>query len=258
MVVVENHFPYRLSLYICTCTLINSLSLLKEYLLFLDTEASGLPRKWNVPYSDSANWPSAVQVSWLIYKKNGELVKTANYYICDADIIIDASAIKIHGITRDYLDANGLERTVVMQQLARDMEYYKPLVLGHFAEFDFHVLSADFHRAKIWNPLPALPSFCTMLASSLYVRDPKINHLRLSELYAILFKKKLEDSHNALADAKATAECFFELWRRGDVNDAKIEAQQLSRKTSKGSVGFPWLFSFLLFLSFAMLISLLV
>lgn len=45
---------------------------LKDYLLFIDTEATGLPKKWNLPYNTPGNWPDAVQISWLLYTKEGQ------------------------------------------------------------------------------------------------------------------------------------------------------------------------------------------
>lgn len=227
---------------------------MRDYLLFLDTEASGLPRKWNLPYSNSANWPSAVQIAWVIYTKDGILLKTENHYIGDEDIVIKPSAIKIHGITREYLNEHGEKRKTVMELFADDLKKYQPLILGHFMEFDYHVLSADFFRAGIDNSMASLPTFCTMLASSFYVQEPSVNHLRLGELYARLFNAKLMNQHNALADASATADCFFELIKRGDITDATIELQQLKAKENKVASGFPWLIFTLIVLLFALLI----
>ena len=224
---------------------------MREYFLFLDTEASGLPKKWNQPYSNSANWPSAVQISWLVYKSDGTLVTTENHYISEKDIKIQPSAIKIHGITHDYLAKHGESRKSVMQCLAHDLVEYQPLVIGHFMEFDYHVASADFYRAGIDSPLENLPSFCTMQASAMYSRDPAVTHLRLGELYTTLFDEKLENPHNAFEDAKATAKCFFELLSRGDVNDEKIELQQ-------SGVRGPRLFKDLSWMIFAIIIILLV
>ncbi|MEJ6978859.1 3'-5' exonuclease [Pedobacter sp. P351] len=229
---------------------------MRDYLLFLDTEASGLPKKWNLPYSNSSNWPSAVQISWIVYAKDGTLIKTENHYIRDNDVQIKPSAIKIHGITRDYLNRYGESRKIVMQLFADDLVKYEPLLIGHFMEFDYHVASADFYRTAIPNPFNNLPTFCTMLASSFYVRDPSVGHLRLGELYTMLFDTKLENQHNALADANATAECFFELVKRGDITDEKIDLQQSEVKGPKICKEFPWLISIFVVLVMAILLSL--
>lgn len=228
---------------------------MRKHLLFLDTEASGLPRKWNLPHSNSANWPCAVQIAWLIYNKDGTLIKTENHYINDQDIQIQPSAIKIHGITREYLDQYGKSRKEVMQLFAEDLKRFEPLLVGHFMEFDFHVASADFYRANIDNALEDLPMFCTMLGSSFYVRYLSANHLRLGELYTMLFNTKLENPHNAFADATATADCFFELVKRGDITDEKIDLQQLEVKSHKKFQKYPWIITLLVILLVALLIE---
>ncbi len=231
---------------------------MRDYILFLDTEASGLPKKWNQPYSNSANWPCAVQLSWLIYSSDGSLIKTENHFIDDQDIKIAPSAINIHNINRSFLDQNGKPRETVMQLLADDLMEFQPLVVGHFMEFDYHVVSADFYRAGIENPLTYLPRFCTMLVSSFYVRDPSLNHLRLGELYTMLFGTKLDEQHNAYADAHGTAMCFFELLKRGDITDSKIESQQKHHNVKMPEKEFPWLLSLIIILITAILLSLMV
>jgi DNA polymerase-3 subunit epsilon len=69
-----------------------------------------------------------------------------------------------------------------------------------------------------------------MLATRHLVSNPAAAHLRLGELYTYLFNKKLENEHNALADARATAECFYELLRRGEITEEKIVEQQTRRQ----------------------------
>ncbi|MVN89753.1 3'-5' exonuclease [Mucilaginibacter aquatilis] len=197
-----------------------------DYLIFIDIEASGLPINWHSPYSEEGAWPSAVQVSWLIYNKDGEELKQEDHYIKNSDFIITPAAMEIHGINPGILGIKGEERVPVMQKLANDLNQYKPLVVGHFVQLDYHILSADFHRAGIENPLANLPVFCTMMATSQFIWNPMPKNLRLADLYSYLFYKSLQDQHNALSDAGATADCFFELRKRGEINDKLIESQQ--------------------------------
>src|SRR5438128_7128721 len=113
-----------------------------------------------------------------------------------------------------------------MQMLADDFLKYKPLVIGHFMEFDMHMIGADFYRTGIENPIKKEATFCTMLATTAFVKNPALKFFRLGELYETLFNKPLENQHDALVDAKATAECFFELFKRGEIDDKTILLQQ--------------------------------
>ncbi|BAV04204.1 DNA polymerase III alpha subunit [Filimonas lacunae] len=207
---------------------------MKDFLLFIDTETSGLPKNWEKPYSVPGNWPHAVQVSWLVYTRNGELVKQEDYYINDNDFKISPSSLKIHGITQEFRMQNGFPRQQVMAFLAADLLQYQPMVIGHFLELDFHVTGVEFFRTELNNPIPTLPLFCTMQGTTHMVRNPQFKYLRLGQLFEELFQQPLTGQHNAFNDATATAACFFELQKRGEITDERISKQkeQLLKATS--------------------------
>jgi DNA polymerase-3 subunit epsilon len=197
-----------------------------DYLLFIDTETSGLPKDWKKPYSEKGNWPYCVQIGWIIYTSNGQEIKRENHYINEDDFEISDSATKIHGITKAFLDANGESRKEIMTLIDHDVRKYQPLVVGHFMEFDYNMLGADFYRTGIDNPIEKENTFCTMIATTHLVKNPMLKFFRLGELYEAIFHTKLYNQHNAFVDAKATAECFFELVKRGEINDDTIISQQ--------------------------------
>jgi DNA polymerase-3 subunit epsilon len=199
---------------------------LTDYLLFIDTETSGLPKNWRKPYSAEGNWPFCIQVAWIIYTKDRQVLKQENHFIKENDFKISKSATKIHGITHQFLEANGQSRNEVLEILSRDVIKFQPLVIGHFMEFDFKMLGVDFYRAEIENPIKKEMTFCTMLATTHMVKNPVVKFFKLGELYQVLFNTTLYNQHNALADAKATADCFFELVKRGEADDNTIAIQQ--------------------------------
>ncbi len=203
-----------------------------DNLLFIDTEASGLPKKWNAPYSKVNNWPFSLQISWLVYKRNGTLVKKENHYISNNDFKIAPAAQQIHGITREFLARQGEPRHKVLELLAQDMQLYQPMLIGHFMELDFHVINADFFRSGVENPIINSPMFCTMIASKHLLRHPQNKYLRLGDLYEFLFNRPLLHQHDALVDASATADCFFALLKNGEIDDEYISRQQSLKNNS--------------------------
>lgn len=200
---------------------------MKEYLLFVDTETSGLPKDWSKPYSVRGNWPHVVQVAWVLYTREGRKLKEENYYIRASDYEVSPTSQRIHGLSDDFLRENGKDRNSVMQLLHADLIRYQPLVVGHFMQLDYHMLGLSFYRSGLDNPLPKLPHFCTMQATAHFIRESRHRHLRLGELYMRLFQTPLQDEHNALSDASATAVCFFELWKKGDIIEEVVQQQQL-------------------------------
>ncbi|PVY40780.1 3'-5' exonuclease [Pontibacter virosus] len=199
---------------------------MNAYLLFVDTETSGLPKDWSMPYSARDNWPHIVQVAWEIYTRQGELVKSRNFYIKPSDYEMSSVSERIHGISLAFLEENGAGRFDALHTLQQDLTHFQPLVVGHFMQLDYKMLGLGFYRAGLDNPLEQLPTFCTMLASKHFVREARHRHLRLGELYMRLFGEPLQHEHNALIDAQATARCFFELWHKGDIDEHSIRLQQ--------------------------------
>lgn len=202
---------------------------MREYILAIDTETSGIPEDLQAPYA-SGKWPYIVQLAWVVFNREGEKVKVENHYIQAKDFKVDPESIRIHGITEALLEKVGEQRPDVLQILYNDILHYDPLIVGHFMEFDNHMLEVSFRRAGIENAARSQPQFCTMRASKVYNRHIlRIGYLRLDELYHILFNKKLEKHHDALVDAQATGECFFEMMRRKDIDAKTIIDQQTAK-----------------------------
>ena len=204
---------------------------MRDYLLFVDTETSGIPRAWDKPYSSRDNWPHIAQLAWVVFTRDGREVKAENHYVQPNDYDMDPASGDIHGLTLAFLRKNGRPRHTVMQRLHRDLLHYQPLVVAHFMQLDYHMMGVGFYRAGLKNPLEQLPTFCTMRATGLLLRSARQGFLRLGELYERLFHEPLPRQHDALADARATARCFFELRRQGAITDETVAEQ--------GPVGLP-------------------
>jgi len=198
---------------------------LQDFFLVVDTETSGLPKNWSCPYSKEKNWPYIVQIAWIIYDKHYQEVKRENHYIKNTDFTIDKASLKIHNITEEYLQAYGEDKQEVMLKFYADLVSYKPLIIGHFIEFDYHMVNAEFYRIGKENVLENVPLFCTMKASAPYVVNPIVSELKLNQFYVVLFNQEPKDSHNALSDALNTAKIFFYLLLKGEVNVTSIHRQ---------------------------------
>lgn len=229
---------------------------MNDHILFVDTETSGLPKNWNTP---NEQWPYIIQVAWVIYNKEGEELKRENHYIWDEKIIIDPGSEKIHGISKDILLHKGEKRVKVLKMLFKDLQHYKPLLVGHLIEFDKQMLSVGFRRAGLKNIIDDFPSYCTMRSNAHYMRLSHQNYPKLNELYWSLFKEPMADQHNALSDCLATAACFFELVKRREITDEVLAKHQksikknLARKSNIGC-GLPVLLS--LTVTFILLLAL--
>lgn len=199
---------------------------MNDYLLFIDTEATDLPKNWLHPFDSPGNWPHALQISWVIYDGERKEIKREDHYIRIADDVkITDGALKVHGITPAYLKQHGENISDVLQFFLADIGQYNPLVIGHFIKLDYHVLAVELYRAGISYNFDETSLFCTMIASKYMTFNTAPRQLRLDELYNFLFYKELTNHHNALYDAISAADCFFELMDRGDITPKIIEQQ---------------------------------
>lgn len=202
-----------------------------DYILFIDTETSDMPKRWNAPTSKIEEWPHILQIAWVICKKDGELIHSKDFYVHQKNIDIAEGAWRLHGINLNTLNEKGVDQKVVLNSLAADIELYQPLIVGHFLEFDRKMLEVGFARETIARNFDKLPKFCTML----FTRKPKdifggYSFMRLDELYFSLFSDRYEMQHHALADAQATKACFFELQKQGRINERVISKQIRSNR----------------------------
>ncbi|SNC61247.1 DNA polymerase-3 subunit epsilon [Hymenobacter gelipurpurascens] len=198
---------------------------MREFLLFVDTETTGLPLRWDAPYAEERYWPHIAQLAWGIYTPAGELIKSESHYLRVPPGTMQDSALAIHGLTSSFLQEQGEEPHAVLERLHTDLLAYNPLVVGHYLQLDFHVVGSGFHRVGLSNPLEELPTFCTMQLTHGVPAPLGRRHLRLGELFEKLFQRPMERQHDAWADAQATAQCFFELQRRGNLTEKLIEQQ---------------------------------
>lgn len=182
-----------------------------KFFLVIDTETSGIPKNWRLPYSDDKNWPHIVQIAWIVYDENFTEVKRENHYLKDDNFSISKTSIEIHKITHEFLQVNGEDKQDVLLKFIADLSKFQPLIIGHFIEFDFHILNAEFFRIGRKDVLQNSSFFCTMKASTPYVKNPSINQLKLNQFYESLFNEEPKGFHNALDDTINTAKIFFHL-----------------------------------------------
>ncbi len=185
--------------------------------LFFDTETTGVPRDNRAPVSDLENWPRVVQLGWMQCDNRGGEIACQEHLIIPEGFHIPEEVTLIHGITTERALREGIPLQAALRSFSAAVAEAQALVAHNF-RFDEQVLGAEFLRAELSNPIPGRSRLCTMLASTSFCRIPgRYGYKRptLEELYRILFQRVRAESHGALIDARACAECFFELRRLG-------------------------------------------
>ncbi|GAA4832587.1 hypothetical protein GCM10023331_17230 [Algivirga pacifica] len=186
-------------------------------ILFFDTETNGLPRSYHAKWSDVSNWPRVVQLGFLLTDTEGNTIQEYQAIIQPDGWEIPIEASRIHGISQEVAEAEGVPMFQAVAVFEEALEQ-ADLLVAHNIKFDLPIMGAEFYREEKLLHVP--DTFCTMLGSTDYVgiwneyyggyKWPK-----LEELYWKLFEEPFEGAHDALADVKATAACYFKLKEKG-------------------------------------------
>lgn len=188
------------------------------YLIF-DTETTGLPRNWSAPISDTDNWPRCVQIAWQLHDEMGNLIEHQDYLINPEGFNIPFDAEKIHGISTELAQEQGVSLKEVLDKFNIALGKSK-FIVGQNLGFDINIMGCEFYRMGIDSPMNEKPVLdtCTEVTAELLKlpggRGGKFKLPTLTELHEYLFNQKFNEAHNATADVEATTRCFLELIKR--------------------------------------------
>ena len=144
----------------------------------------------------------------------GNITKEMNKFIIPDGFVIPADATEIHGISTEYASYWGekLERVLhVFNKSLKKADY----IICHNTWFDMNVICGEMKRLNIPTALMEKKSYCTMLTGTdlcaIEWDGPGYKWPTLQELHKYLFRKGFSDAHDALADVRAVASCFWEM-----------------------------------------------
>jgi DNA polymerase-3 subunit epsilon len=189
-------------------------------ILFFDTETTGLPKNWKAPVTDLNNWPRMVQLAYILYDTNENVISKGDYIIKPEGYSIPSDSSNIHGISTEKAIREGKELRLVLDEFNSLLSKAEYLV-AHNISFDEKIVGAEFLRIEMQNSIPSKRKICTMESSTNFCAiDGPYGYKwpKLSELHYKLFHSNFEEAHNAAEDIKATAKCFWELKRQGVIN----------------------------------------
>ncbi len=188
------------------------------YLVF-DTETTGLPKRWDAPVSDTDNWPRCIQIAWQLHDAMGNCIEHQDYLVKPEGFNIPYDAEKIHGISTELAEKDGISLQEVLEKFNIALSKTK-FIVGQNVGFDVNIMGSEFYRLGVENILQDLPVLdtCTETTAQLCQipggRGGKFKLPTLTELHQHLFGVAFGEAHNATADVEATTRCFLELIRK--------------------------------------------
>jgi len=188
------------------------------YLIF-DTETTGLPKRWDAPITDTNNWPRCIQIAWQLHDDMGNLIEHQDYLVQPDGFNIPYDAERIHGISTELAQAEGIPLIDVLEKFNIALGKAK-FIVGQNLGFDVNIMGSELYRMGVDSPMASMPVLdtCTEVTASLLKlpggRGGKFKLPTLTELHSYLFNVPFAEAHNATADVEATTRCFLELIKR--------------------------------------------
>lgn len=178
----------------------------------IDTETAGFGKDHPVLQIGYARFDSAMN----------PIDEYSAYLKHEFDYEIDEGAFKIHGLTKEFLAENGKNPVIELTRIAEVIDS-SDMVVFHNRSFDWRMLTQDWARYGLFQDQPGIKTktFCTQNDSQIRAfvgaldKNGRVKAPSLAELHFHLFDVGFEGAHDALADVRATAKCFFELRKRG-------------------------------------------
>lgn len=181
--------------------------------LFFDTETTGLPKNWKAPASDVNNWPRLVQLAWLQTDGKGKEIGKGNLIIKPEGFLIPADSAKVHRISQEIAEKNGIYLAEALDQFDKALAITK-VIVAHNIDFDLKIMGAEYIRLNRKNGLLDKKEICTMKSSTDFCQiTGKYGYKwpNLQELYQSLFGESFTGAHDAEKDVEITAKCYWEL-----------------------------------------------
>lgn len=117
------------------------------------------------------------------------------------DYIMSEEAISKHGVTKEYLDANGVYLTEIWQE-CKDFIGNCDMLSYNGNHFDVPMLYYNLQRNNLDFDFASRNFYDSM------VIERKIYSMKLGDIYKRYTNKELDNAHDAFFDTKATVEVF--------------------------------------------------
>lgn len=206
---------------------------MKKFLI-VDTETTGLPIRYDAPFTDVDNWPRIIELAWELCWEDGKTIeKTCDLIYPDGWRFPTGDFWKEHGFTEDESYLNGIEPIIAYTQLAIAMNQADVMICHNIA-YDKPIIECEMYRYKIYPKAirrqliengihikhglrsegEKLQKECTKLLSTPILKLPgfkgEYSWPKLEVAYEYMFNEKMPDAHHASADVEATKKVY--LW----------------------------------------------
>jgi len=216
-------------------------------LLIFDTETTGLPIGRNPSILEKDAWPYIVQLSYILYDTETNIVIDYIDSIIKTpeNISISKESENIHRISNSKMREFGLNIKTELK-LFNEAITKCDIIIGHNISFDKRVVMVECLRNSIYQQFTVAqnrkPEFCTMKNSVNICKIPVINkkgeqyykYPKLIELHKHLFNSVPNGLHNSMVDVIACLRCYIKIKNDLDVLEVSDSLKILNNMYKEG------------------------
>lgn len=191
------------------------------YLLF-HINATGRPKKWNVPASDTFYWPRLLQIAWQQYDENGEILSSEDFIIKPEGYDIPVEVEQFTKISPDRAHTEGVPMEDVLRQFSKLVDDTKYIV-AHNTKLAANVIEAECIRKNIPSRLMASELVSVMQEATYFCKivakgGTKYKWPSLQEIHMACYNSHFADAFDAKVNVQALANCFFYLVKKDEID----------------------------------------
>lgn len=164
-------------------------------LIFFDVETTGLDSKTD----------RITELAAINFGKNGIQYEMDNYIQLSIDIEISQGAKDKTGLTREFLEINGLPEEIVARRFFKMLQLQNRILLvAHNAQFDLCFILKMFERYDL-----PLPKNIDVIDTYTVFKDRAPYPHKLSDAISYYHLEGVENTHKAIDDVKALSQVFL-------------------------------------------------
>lgn len=191
-------------------------------ILIFDTSAAGKPASYKKPYTDTFNWPRLIHISWLMYDREGKLIRDENHLIRNHALEIPENMLQYHKLSLEDIEREGNDLEEVLNLFKTDVDK-ADYIFAFNLNYNENVVGAEYFRHNISHRLHQSERYCLMQESTYFCKIPgkdgRYKWPTLTELHTKCFGAGYVGPNNARNDVLAATKSFNELWKRGELDD---------------------------------------
>lgn len=122
--------------------IINIQKYFQEFIIFFDTETTGLLSPNDIPTYEYYEWPRLVQLAWILTDQTGSVIRQKSKIVKPLDFVIPSEATALHGITNERALREGRPLREILDDFITDLSCAEQIV-GHYIVFDEKVIESE-------------------------------------------------------------------------------------------------------------------